>query len=84
MRMTRVNITVPDDLYERARAAGLNVSRLAQAAIADELDRLAKRAELDSYLRELEATRGPVPADELAAADEWAERVLRRSAEQNA
>jgi post-segregation antitoxin (ccd killing protein) len=30
--MARVNITVPDLLMEQARAAGLNVSRLAAAA----------------------------------------------------
>jgi post-segregation antitoxin (ccd killing protein) len=32
MRMARVNITVPDDLLIRARAAGLSTSRLAAAA----------------------------------------------------
>ena len=42
MRMARVNITLPDDLLNQARAAGLNVSRLAAAALAEELDRRAK------------------------------------------
>ena len=42
MRMARVNITLPDDLLSQARAAGLNVSRLAAAALAEELDRRAK------------------------------------------
>ena len=76
MRMARVNITVPDELLERARAAALNISRLASAALAEELDRQAKIAELDSYLASLEAEFGPVPADESAAAREWADRVL--------
>jgi hypothetical protein len=35
--MARVNIYLPDDLATRAREAGLNVSRVAQAAIEDEL-----------------------------------------------
>ena len=60
MRMTRVNITVPHDLLIRARAAGLNVSRVASAALADELDRLAKIAALDAYLSELDTELGPV------------------------
>jgi Post-segregation antitoxin CcdA len=76
MRMARVNITVPDDLLNRARAAGLNVSRLAAAALADELDRLAKLRELDAYLADLDAELGPVPQHELRAAREWADAVL--------
>lgn len=37
MRMARVNVYLPDDLAERARAANLNVSALAQRAITDAL-----------------------------------------------
>lgn len=33
MRMARINVYVPDDLAEKARRAGLNVSSLAQGAI---------------------------------------------------
>jgi len=76
MRMTRVNITVPDELFAQARAAGLNVSRVASAALAEELDRRAKIAELDAYLAELDAQFGPVSADEAVAARAWADRVL--------
>jgi len=76
MRMARVNITVPDDLLDRARAAGLNVSRIAAAALAEELDRLAKIRELDAYLAELDAELGPVPQHELKAARQWADEVL--------
>ncbi|MGO8882971.1 MAG: type II toxin-antitoxin system CcdA family antitoxin [Streptosporangiaceae bacterium] len=75
MRMARVNITVPDELLEEARAAGLNVSRLAAEALAEELDRRAKAADLDAYLAELDAELGPVPDHELAAAREWADRL---------
>jgi len=76
MRMARVNITVPDELLDRAREAGLNVSRLAAAALAEELDRRAKLAELDTYLAELEAELGPITAAEQAAAREWADRAF--------
>ncbi len=76
MRMARVNITVPDELLDMARAAGLNISRLAAAALAEELDRRAKLAELDAYLAELDGEFGPVPEPELAAAREWADQAL--------
>jgi len=76
MRMARVNITVPDELLDQARAAGLNVSRLAATALAEEIDRRAKIAQLDAYLAALEAELGPVPEQELDAAREWADAVL--------
>lgn len=81
MRMARVNITVPDDLLGQARAAGLNVSRLAAAALAEELDRRAKIKELDAYLADLDNELGPVPQHELRAAREWADAVLPASRE---
>ncbi|HET7475253.1 MAG TPA: type II toxin-antitoxin system CcdA family antitoxin [Dermatophilaceae bacterium] len=37
--MARVNIYLPDDLAERARVAGLNVSSLARSAVEAELAR---------------------------------------------
>lgn len=76
MRMARVNITVPDDLLSQARAIGLNVSRLAAAALAEELERRAKVAELDAYLADLDAEFGPIPQQESVAAREWADHVL--------
>jgi post-segregation antitoxin (ccd killing protein) len=76
MRMARVNITVPDELLDQARAAGLNVSRLAAAALTEEIDRRAKLAELDAYLSALDAELGPVPEQELDAARQWADAVL--------
>ena len=76
MRMARVNITVPDEIAAGARAAGLNVSRIASAALADELDRRDKVAALDAYLAELEAELGPPTAEELDEAARWADRVL--------
>jgi hypothetical protein len=76
MRMARVNITIPDELLDRARAAGLNVSRVTASALLEELDRRERIAALDSYLQELDATLGPVPSSERDAAAEWADRML--------
>ncbi len=79
VRMSRVNITVPDDVAVRARQAGLNVSRVATNALLDELDRRAKAEALDAYLAQLEATLGPIGPDEARAATAWADRVLATS-----
>jgi hypothetical protein len=76
MRMSRVNITVPDDLYHQAKRAGLNVSQLAQHAIASEVARLAKIAELDAYLSELDAELGPLSEAERVEAEAWADKAL--------
>jgi predicted transcriptional regulator len=76
MRMARVNITIPDELLEHARTAGLNVSRLAAAALAEELDRRAKIAALDAYLAEMDAEFGPVPDDELQEAAAWTDGLI--------
>ena len=75
MRMARVNFTLPDDLLSQARAAGLNISRLAAAALAEELDRRAKIDELDAYLADQANELGPVPQHELRAAQEWADAI---------
>lgn len=37
MRMSRVNVYLPDDLAEEAKKAGLNISSLTQAAIRSSL-----------------------------------------------
>lgn len=64
--MARLNVYVPDDLAERARARGLNVSALTQAAISAELDNSATEA----WLEGLEArSTGARHADVLDAID---------------
>ncbi|MEU6642889.1 type II toxin-antitoxin system CcdA family antitoxin [Saccharomonospora sp. NPDC046836] len=65
--MTRLNVYIPDELAQRAKSAGLNISALAQAAIADELQRRAT----DAWLASLPQPRGSVShAAALAALDE--------------
>jgi post-segregation antitoxin (ccd killing protein) len=76
MRMSRVNITVPDDVAAQARQAGLNVSRVATTALVEELDRRAKIDALDTYLARLEAELGAIGPEEAAAATAWADRIL--------
>jgi post-segregation antitoxin (ccd killing protein) len=64
--MARLNVYVPDDLADRARRAGLNVSALTQAAIIAELDRQATVAWLDALPT---PTRGASHEAALAALD---------------
>jgi hypothetical protein len=74
--MARGNITVPDDLPGQARAAGLNVSRLAAAALTEELDCGATIAQLDAYLTGLDAELGPIQPQEWQAVRERADATL--------
>ncbi len=53
--MSSVNVYLPDDLAEQARAAGLNVSRLTQEAVRSALG----HGRLDSWLDDLAAADGP-------------------------
>ena len=71
MCMARVNVSIPDDVIERAREAGLNVSRLATSALEEALERQIKVAMVDHYLAARENELGPIPADELEAAKAW-------------
>jgi post-segregation antitoxin (ccd killing protein) len=73
--MPRVNVYLPDDLAAAARAAGLNVSSLAQEAIKREL---AGRT-TDAWLATLDPTQARVPHDTaLAALDEAREEPTTR------
>jgi len=51
MRMARVNIYLPNDLAEEAKAAGLNISGIAQEALRTELAARRTSAWLDEILR---------------------------------
>jgi post-segregation antitoxin (ccd killing protein) len=51
MRMARVNVYLPDDLADAARAAGLNVSGITQAALTSALAERDTNRWLDSIAR---------------------------------
>lgn len=69
--MARRNISLPQDLDQAARAAGLNVSALAQGAVAAELDRRGRMARLDAWLDELDQLHGAPSARMAAKAQAW-------------
>ena len=74
--MARRNISLPDDLDERARRARLNVSALAQRAVADELDRRERMRALDVWLDELDAAHGAPSEEAEAHAQAWLESAV--------
>ncbi len=69
--MARVNVSIPDDVIERAREAGLNVSRLATSALEEALEKQVKIELAKQYLAELEAELGPIPQEDLDRAAAW-------------
>lgn len=73
--MARRNISLPDDLDAQARTARLNVSALAQRAIAEELDRRQRMVALDMWLDELDATYGVPSSKARAKAQGWFDSV---------
>jgi post-segregation antitoxin (ccd killing protein) len=78
MRMARVNISLPDELYRQAKEAGLNISGLARKAIATELDDRAKIAAAYELVDEMEREFGSPTAEELAEAKKRVDRILAR------
>ena len=69
--MARRNISLPDDLDEAARRAGINVSAVTRKALEVELDRKARMAELDAWLDEMDEEYGPPSDEAVAAAEAW-------------
>jgi len=78
-RMPRMQLYLPDDLYELVKTRGLPASELLQKAVRAELRRLDLLEENARYLAELEAEVGePTPA-ELARAKAVVERIAKRT-----
>jgi post-segregation antitoxin (ccd killing protein) len=79
-RMARMQVYLPDDLYQQVKSQGLPASELLQKAVRTELRRLALLAETDRYLAELVAEVGSPSAAESRRATDVAQRLARRPA----
>lgn len=77
-RMPRMQVYLPDDLYQLVKARGLPASELLQRAVRAELRRLDLLAESDRYLGDLISQVGQPSANEHARATAVAERVAGR------
>lgn len=80
--MPRMQVYLPDTLYELVKAHGLPASKLLQKAVRAELRRLELLAETDRYVTELVAEVGPPTAAQRTRASAVAERLARRPARQ--
>jgi post-segregation antitoxin (ccd killing protein) len=78
-RMPRMQVYLPDDLYEQLKARGLPASELLQEAVRAELRRRELLERTDAYLADLIAEVGEPTAREIARAEALADRIEQRS-----
>jgi post-segregation antitoxin (ccd killing protein) len=80
--MARMQVYLPDDLYEKVKAQGLPASELLQKAVRAELRRLELLSETDRYVADLVDEVGPPAAAQRTRAAAVARRLARRPARQ--
>ena len=78
MRMPRMQVYLPDELYKVVKARGLPASELLQKAVRAEVRRLDLLVETDRYVGDLIAEVGPPTAAQRARAGMVAARIARR------
>jgi post-segregation antitoxin (ccd killing protein) len=80
--MPRLQVYLPDDLYQQVKERGLPASELLQEAVRAELRRVELLEVTDAYLAELVAEVGEPSARDMARAEAIARRIRERHAEQ--
>ena len=80
--MPRMQVYLPDDLYEKVKERSLPVSELLQEAVRAELHRQQLLERMDTYLSELVADVGEPSVRDLARAEAIARRIREHHAEQ--
>jgi metal-responsive CopG/Arc/MetJ family transcriptional regulator len=80
--MPRIQVYLPDDLYQQVKERGLPASELLQQAVRAELRRQELLGQTDVYLAELVAEVGDPSASELARAEAIARRIREHHAKQ--
>ena len=76
--MARMQVYLPDEMYEQVKARGLPASELLQKAVRAELRRMELLAEADRYVADLVAEVGPPALAERSRAAAIAGRLARR------
>jgi hypothetical protein len=74
-RMPRLQVYLPDDLYEALKAHGLPASELLQQAVRAELERRGALDAVDEYLAELGEEVGEPTARQMSRADAITQRI---------
>lgn len=80
--MPRVQVYLPDDLYEALKKHGLPASELLQEAVRAELERRDAVDALDDYLSELAEEVGEPGPRQTSSADAVTQRIRSRSLHQ--
>jgi hypothetical protein len=80
--MARMQVYLPDSLFEQVKARGLPASELLQKAVRAELRRLDLLAETDRYVADLVAEVGPPTTAQRTRAAAVAQRLARRPTRQ--
>ena len=80
--MPRVQVYLPEDLYDELKQRGLPASELLQVAVRAEVERLNALTETEQYLDELEAEVGQPSARADAQAKAIARRIRTRASRQ--
>ena len=76
--MPRMQVYLPDDLYQLVKTREWSASEILQRAVRAEVRRLDLLAEHDRYLADLVAEVGPPTEAEHAAAEALAARLVRK------
>jgi hypothetical protein len=77
--MPRVQVYLPDDLYEALKRRGLPASELLQQALRVELERQDALDAVDEYLADLGDEVGELTARQLSRAEAITQRIRNRS-----
>ena len=80
--MPRVQVYLPEDLYDELKQRGLPASELLQVAVRAEVERQNALTETDQYLDELESEIGEPSARATAQAEAVARRIRTRASRQ--
>lgn len=78
--MPRIQVYLPDDLYNAVKSRDLPASELLQKAVRAEVRRLELVAESDRYVTELIAESGPPSRSQLGRARAIVRRLARKPA----
>jgi hypothetical protein len=79
MRMPRMQVYLPEELYREVKERRLPASELLQRAVAAEVRRQDLERHADDYIAGLIAEFGEPTEEELASADEFVRRLERRA-----
>ena len=80
--MPRVQVYLPEDLYDELKQRGLPASELLQVAVRAEVERQDALTETERYLDDLEAEIGKPSARATSQAEAIARRIRSRSVSQ--